>query len=46
MVHGKDLVDLMKTYGPNGDSLLMNLCCRKNETPALRAQVTAQNYCI
>ncbi len=28
VVNGKDLNDLMKTYGPNGDNLLMNLCCR------------------
>lgn len=41
IVNGKDLADLLKTYGPNNDTMLMALCCKKNESPTLRAQVFA-----
>ena len=38
---GKNVTDLLKTYGPNDESLLMTLCCQKNDSPPLRAQVFA-----
>ena len=41
LVNGKDLTDLLKTYGPNEDSMLMTLCCKKDESPTIRAQVFA-----
>ena len=31
----------MKNYGPNKESLLMTLCCHKDDAPALRAQIFA-----
>merc|ERR1712223_1214425 len=41
LVNGKDLTDLLKTYGPNEDSMLMHLCCKREEPPIIRAQVFA-----
>merc|ERR1719189_1672298 len=41
LVNGKDLTDLLKTYGPNEDSMLMHLCCKHEEPPVIRAQVFA-----
>merc|ERR1712223_34825 len=41
LVNGKDLTDLLKTYGPNEDSMLMHLCCKRDEPPLIRAQVFA-----
>jgi len=41
LVNGKDLTDLLKTYGPNEDSMLMHLCCKREEPPVIRAQVFA-----
>ena len=35
----QDLTDLLKTYGPNEDSMLMHLCCKRDEPPLIRAQV-------
>jgi hypothetical protein len=39
LVNGKDVTDLLKSYGPNGDSLLMTLCCHKNDSSTLRGQI-------
>jgi hypothetical protein len=39
LVNGKDVTDLLKTYGPNEDSLLMTLCCRKNDSSSIRGQI-------
>jgi len=41
LVNGKDLTDLLKTYGPNKDSMLMTLCCKPNELAVTRSQVFA-----
>ena len=41
MVQGKNTTDLLKTYGPDKDTLLMTLCCYKNDSPSLRAQIYA-----
>jgi len=41
LVSAKNVTDLLKSYGPNDESLLMTLCCHKNDSPALRAQVFA-----
>lgn len=40
-VSGKNVTDLLKSYGPNNESILMTLCCLKNDLPSLRAQVFA-----
>ena len=39
MLFKQDLTDLLKTYGPNEDSMLMHLCCKRDEPPLIRAQV-------
>ena len=36
------MTDLLKTYGPNEDSMLMHLCCKREEPPVIRAQVGSQ----
>lgn len=41
MVSTKNVTDLLKSYGPNDESILMTLCCHKNDSPILRAQVFA-----
>ena len=41
VVQGKNTTDLLKTYGPDKDTLLMTLCCYKNDSPSLRAQIYA-----
>lgn len=41
LVGRQDPLDLLKTYGPNNDTLLMALCCKKDDTPVIRAQVFA-----
>ena len=37
----KNITDLLKSYGPNDESLLITLCCHKNDSPSLRAQIFA-----
>ena len=39
LVNAKDMTDLLKTYGPNQDSMLMTLCCKRDASPTIRAQV-------
>ncbi len=39
LVNRQDSQDIFKTYGPNNDSMLMTLCCKKDDTPTIRAQV-------
>ena len=39
LVDAKDMTDLLKTYGPNQDSMLMTLCCKRDASPTIRAQV-------
>jgi ankyrin repeat protein len=41
LVNRQDSQDIFKTYGPNNDSMLMTLCCKKDDTPTIRAQVFA-----
>ena len=41
LVNAKNLIDLLKIYGPNEESLLMTFCCQKNDSTFLRAQVFA-----
>ena len=41
LVASKNVTDLLKSYGPSDESLLMTLCCQKNDSPALRAQIFA-----
>jgi len=41
LVNRQDSFDLLKTYGPNKDTMLMALCCKKDDTPMIRAQVYA-----
>ena len=36
-----NVTDLLKSYGANDDSLLMTLCCQKNDSSSLRAQIFA-----
>ena len=40
-VNAKNLTDLLKSYGPNEESLLMTFCCQKNDSAVLRAQIFA-----
>jgi len=40
LVNRQDSQDIFKTYGPNNDSMLMTLCCKK-DSPTIRAQVFA-----
>jgi len=40
-VNAKNLTDLLKSYGPNEESLLMTFCCQKNDSAILRAQIFA-----
>ena len=42
LVNRQDSQDIFKTYGPNNDSMLMTLCCKKDDTPTIRAQVVIQ----
>ena len=39
LVNRQDSHDIFKTYGPNNDSMLMTLCCKKDDTTTIRAQV-------
>ena len=41
LVESKNVTDLLKTYGSKNESLLMTLCCQKNDSSSLRAQVFA-----
>ena len=41
LVNAKNVTDLVKSYGPTDESLLMTLCCQKNDSPSLRAQIFA-----
>ena len=41
MVNAKNLTDMLKSYGPNDESLLMTFCCQKNDSAVLRAQIFA-----
>ena len=41
LVNAKNLIDLLKSYGPNEESLLMTFCCQKNDSAFLRAQIFA-----
>ncbi len=40
LVNRQDSFDLLKTYGPNKDTMLMALCCKKDDTPMIRAQAS------
>jgi len=41
LVKSKNVIDLLKSYGPNEESLLMTFCCQKNDSTFLRAQIFA-----
>ena len=41
MINSKNITDLLKSYGPTKESILMTLCCQKNDSPQLRAQIFA-----
>ena len=41
LTNDKNVTDLLKTYGPNEESILMTLCCHKNDSLAVRCQVFA-----
>ena len=41
LVNAKNVIDLLKSYGPNEESLLMTFCCQKNDSSFLRAQIFA-----
>ena len=40
-MNAKNLTDLLKSYGPNEETLLMTFCCQKNDSVLLRAQIFA-----
>jgi len=46
LVGRQDSFDLLKTYGPNKDTMLMALCCKKDDTPMIRAQVKNALECL
>lgn len=41
LIAGHDAETIFKSYGPNNDSLLMTLCCKRDDTSANRARVYA-----
>merc|ERR1712051_394109 len=41
LVKSKNVIDLLKSYGHNEESLLMTFCCQKSDSAFLRAQIFA-----
>lgn len=41
LIDDQDQKSIFKTYGPNHDTLMMTLCCKREDTPTVRAQVFA-----
>jgi hypothetical protein len=41
LIASHDAETIFKSYGPNNDSLLMTLCCKRDDTFANRARVYA-----